>query len=37
MEDCASGTRSYYNVSNTDIGAAFSSIAGEINQLRLRQ
>jgi Flp pilus assembly protein TadG len=37
MEECASTASGYYNVANTDIGAAFSSIAGEINQLRLSQ
>jgi len=37
MEQCASTASGYYNVADTDIGAAFSSIAGEINQLRLRE
>jgi len=37
MRDCASTAGNFYNVSDTDIGAAFSAIAGEINKLRLRQ
>jgi Flp pilus assembly protein TadG len=37
MRDCATTAGNFYNVENTDIGAAFSAIAGEINKLRLRQ
>jgi len=37
MRDCASTSGNFYNVADTDIGAAFSAIAGEINMLRLRR
>lgn len=37
LEDCASSDSHYFDVENIDIGAAFQSIATQINQLRLTQ
>jgi Flp pilus assembly protein TadG len=37
LEDCASSTNHYYDVQDLDVLAAFSSIATQLNQLRLIQ
>ena len=37
MENCATSQAQYYNVEDLNIGAAFSSIASDLNQLRLSQ
>ncbi len=35
MRNCASDPDNYYQIENTDIGAAFAAIAADINRLRL--
>ncbi|KMW57995.1 hypothetical protein AIOL_002963 [Candidatus Rhodobacter oscarellae] len=37
LENCATSTGHYYDINNLEIGFAFSSIAAQINQLRLIQ
>ena len=37
MRNCASAPANYFQIENTDIGAAFDAIAADINRLRLSQ